>query len=288
MQSLILSPSFSTALWASLWASLRASYSNGFCPHDRDLHLHPVIDSTNTEARRRAASDGDRVTLDIAGEQTGGRGRLGRSFHSPGGTGLYMTLGYTLHGPRTAAVTVTAQAAVAAATAIESLTGKSVGIKWVNDLYLLAADDTHAPLGKLAGILCEAVPLDGDATRILVGWGINLTTRSFPSDLRAPAASLLSPDEEDTLTADFMGKLAGDMAGRLLSRLADTSDENATACLASYRRRLLYVGSRVLCSRGSETFEATLRGVENDYSLLVEVDGKLRSLSSGEISVRVK
>ena len=118
MQSLILSPSFSTALWASLWASLRASYSNGFCPHDRDLHLHPVIDSTNTEARRRAASDGDRVTLDIAGEQTGGRGRLGRSFHSPGGTGLYMTLGYTLHGPRTAAVTVTAQAAVAVSAAV--------------------------------------------------------------------------------------------------------------------------------------------------------------------------
>ncbi len=249
--------------------------------HRVDIRLHPVIDSTNTEARRRAATDGDRVTLDIAGEQTGGRGRLGRTFHSPGGTGLYMTLAYTVRGPRAAAVTVTAQAAVVAVEAIEARTGKDVGIKWVNDLYLGGAAG-----GKLAGILCEAVPLDAGATRILVGWGINLTTRQFPSDLRAPAASLFAPHEEGALTADFMGRLAGEIAAGLLTCLADTSAPRAADCLAAYRRRLLYVGAPVLCTRGAEAFEGTLRGVDDNYSLLVEVDGEIRTLSSGEISVR--
>ncbi len=237
------------------------------------VRLFDEIDSTNTEARRHAEEAG--TTLCIARTQTGGRGRMGRSFHSPADTGLYMTLAFTTARPADEVARVTPAAAVAAAEAIEALTGISPRIKWVNDLYLGG--------GKLAGILTEAVPCADGQTRVLVGIGVNLTTTSFPDGLRAPAASLFSPAEAHRATPALVGTLAGEMTRRLLCAVETPTD---TAILAAYRARLLFVGERVTVTRGNDTFPATLRGVEEDYSLLVERDGEILALGSGEISVR--
>jgi biotin-(acetyl-CoA carboxylase) ligase len=127
---------------------------------------------------------------------------------------------------------------------------------------------------------------------MIVGLGINLTTTNFPEGLRAPAASLFSPEEANAVPADFPDTLAGEIAKRLL----ELADPNAAGefphgawgktCLDFYRRRLLYVGETVVCTRGSESFSGTLRGVDGDYSLLVETDSGILPLSSGEISVR--
>ncbi len=240
------------------------------------LHLLDTVDSTNTEAKRRVTEGSASSALYIARTQTGGRGRLGRTFHSPA-TGLYMTLALATDRPLSAAVTVTAHAAVAAATAIEALTGRAVGIKWVNDLYLDG--------GKLAGILTEAVTAPDGHTHLLVGIGINLTTASFPADLRAPAASLFSPAEATHDTPALRGALAGEITRRLLGLIA--ADEPARrSALAAYRSRLLYIGEPVICTRGSEAFTGALRGVDEGYSLLVETDGEMVTLCSGEISVR--
>ena len=242
------------------------------------LHLYDSIDSTNSEAKRVAQTESG-ISLHIARTQTAGRGRLGRSFHSPA-TGLYMTLAYTTNRPLEEAATVTATAAVATATAIEALTGKRPDIKWVNDLYLDG--------GKLAGILTEAIPLAEERRRILVGIGVNLTTTEFPDGLRAPAASLFAPQEAERQTPAFLGALLGALAGEIASRLllAVENPASAPARLADYRDRLLYVGRRVICTRGNEAFEGTLLGVDERYSLLVEAGGEVRVLSSGEISVR--
>ncbi len=237
--------------------------------------LFDTIDSTNTQAKIHA-DETEAPALYIARAQTGGRGRLGRSFHSPANTGLYMTLAYTTDQPLTEAVRVTAGAAVAAAAAIEALTDKRPAIKWVNDLYLNG--------GKAGGILTEAVTLPTGRTRIAVGLGINLTTTQFPDGLRAPAACLFSPDEASAATPAFSGKLAGEIVRRLLELTEGGLWE--ADCLDFYRRRLLYVGEKVLCARGSESFEGILRGVDEDFSLLVDVGGEIRALSSGEISVR--
>ncbi len=281
---------------APLPASLRASL--GHRAETVTVRLFDAIDSTNSEAKRRAAADaaalGTAPVLYLARTQTGGRGRLGRSFHSPA-TGLYMTLAFTTARPLGEAVSVTAMAAVAAAATVEAVIGRRPGIKWVNDLYLDG--------GKLAGILCEAVPLPADAdgaphTRLIVGLGMNLTTRDFPADLRAPAASLLTPAEATEMadadghpTAAFdrlLGELAGGIVCRLLSLVENRPDAlpQGESCLDYYRRHLLFVGERVLCTRGSEVFSGVVRGVDEEYSLLVEVEGEMRVLSSGEISVR--
>ena len=237
--------------------------------------------STNTLAKSEAHISAP--ALYIARTQTGGRGRLGRSFHSPADTGLYMTVSYTTDKPLTEAVRVTAAAAVAASTAIEALTGIHTFVKWVNDLYRNGA--------KVGGILTEAVTLQNGSHRMVVGLGINLSTAEFPAGLRAPAASLF-PSDSAAVTPRLMGSLAGEITRRLLE-LANPTEESdlpdgmwGSACLEIYRRRLLYVDEVVVCTRGSETFEGVVRGVDSDYALLVETDTGVTPLSSGEISIR--
>lgn len=240
------------------------------------------IDSTNNIAK--SESDADTPALYIARTQTGGRGRLGRSFHSPADTGLYMTVAYTTTRPLSEAVRVTAAAAVAAASAIEALTKITPSVKWVNDLYLNGA--------KVGGILTEAVTRPDGAHRMVVGLGINLTTATFPEGLRAPATSLFSPDQAEAVTPALVGALAGEITRRLLDMTTPAGSADfpggmwGEACLCDYRRRLLYKGTRVVCTQGSRSFEGTLLGVDDDYSLLVETREGILTLSSGEISVR--
>ena len=244
--------------------------------------LWEEIDSTNNAAK--AETDKNTPSLYIARTQTGGRGRLGRSFHSPADTGLYMTVAYTTKQPLSESVRVTAAAAVAAASAIEALTGISLSIKWVNDLYLKDA--------KVGGILTEAVTRPDGAHRMVVGLGINLTTASFPKGLRAPATSLFSPPNARAVTPASVGALAGEITRRLLDMTRPEGNDDfpagmwGDACPQDYRRRLLYVGTRVVCTQGNSCFEGTVMGVDDGYSLLVETDTGIVTLSSGEISIR--
>lgn len=238
------------------------------------IQVYDTLDSTNNLAKARAHEA--TPALYIARTQTAGRGRLGRSFHSPAHTGLYMTVAYTTREPLTEAVRVTALASVAAVSAIESLTDKRPAIKWVNDIYL-----DH---GKVGGILTEAVTLEGGGNRMIVGLGINLTTTEFPEGLRAPASCLFSPSEAHIASTAFADRLAGEITRRLLEAVDGIT--SPAVCLQTYREHLLYVGERVLCTRGSEAFEGVILGVDEGYSLLVSVKGETLTLASGEISVR--
>lgn len=254
----------------------------GAYAHRVCVEVYDSLDSTNTLAKSRPCEDG--ACLIVARSQTGGRGRLGRSFHSPAHTGLYMTVAYTTDKPLPEAVRVTCAAAVAVVSAIEALTDRRPSIKWVNDIYLNSC--------KVGGILTEAVTRPDGLHRMVVGIGLNLTTTEFPEELRAPAASLFLGKEAAALPPDFPDTLAGEIARRLLE-LAEASPAcpfpagmNGEACLDFYRRRLLYVGEPVVCTRGEERLEGTVRGVDRDYSLLLEAGGEVLTLSSGEISVR--
>ena len=240
-----------------------------------EIFPYETVDSTNNAAKADAQT-ASRPALYVARGQTAGRGRLGRSFHSPADTGLYMTVAYTTDRPLSDAVRVTAEAAVATAAAIEALTDKHPAIKWVNDIYLAGC--------KIGGILTEAVSRTDGSTRMIVGLGINLTTTVFPDGLRAPASCLFPPQESSLATPELADTLAGEITRRLLDTVLGRTDPSQS--LAFYRRHLLYVGERVLCTRGHEVFAGVITGVSEDYALLVRVDGEIRRLSSGEISIR--
>lgn len=221
------------------------------------------IPSTNTVLKEMAAQDAAIGTTLIAERQTGGRGRLGRQFHSPEG-GLYLS---TLIAPTD---TATCCAAVAAARAIESLCDAKIDIKWVNDLYL------HNR--KVAGILAEgALSPDGSLTAVVLGIGINVGEMTFPDELQSIATSL--GNEGFAVTRE---DLAAAFLGELTAVLADPT------AMEEYRRRNLVLGRQVTVVQGGETYPATAEAITAEGHLLVRDDnGDIHELSSGEVSIRL-
>lgn len=239
-----------------------------------DIRVFDELDSTNSYAKRLANEAAVTApVLILARHQTAGRGRLGRSFYSPADTGLYMSLLYPTSDPLSHAVGVTGAAAVAVCRAVEALTGKHPAIKWVNDVYLNGC--------KICGILTEAVtPPREHTVYMIVGIGINLTTRDFPDGLRAPADSLSSPLE----APPDPNALAAAITDRLLTLIQN--DPYAPDAVEDYRARLLWKGARVTCTQGHTAFEATVEGVADGYTLQVRRDdGSTVILDSGEISI---
>ena len=227
---------------------------------------YDCIDSTNAQARRIAAAGMGENTLVIARAQTAGRGRMGRSFYSPDGTGLYATLLFYPDRPISELGGLTCATALAAAEAIEQLCGLHVRIKWVNDLYLDGR--------KVCGILCESFGTPR-GTAIAVGIGINLTTRDFPDEICGIAGSLQAAVEPEALAQRIYENL-----------LPYLQSGDNTLWLDSYRARFMLTGKRVECITAVERFPATVRGIDDTGALTVTLeDGKTHTLYAGEVSI---
>ncbi len=244
---------------------------------DLPIFVHNSLDSTNTEARRLLTQNIPRPFLVLARTQTAGRGRLGRSFHSPVDSGLYMTVAFDMTDPPEKITVVTPTAAVATVLAIQDVCGKQPNIKWVNDLYL------HGR--KICGILTEAVAYE-EGYHILVGIGVNLTTKDFPEGMRNPAGALLSPDDPPVNPSL--------LCARIIHHLFEyLTPSNTSACLQAYRRHLLHIGQNVTCTRHfsddgdhSTDLRGVVEGVDDDYGLILRLDdGTQEILRGGEISL---
>ncbi len=238
---------------------------------------YPTLVSTNTLLREKAAAGAPEGLTIVAGEQTGGRGRRGRSFHSPAGTGLYMSVLLRPSLPPTEAVQLTACAAVAAAEAIESLSGGQAEIKWVNDILLRGK--------KVCGILTEAA-MDVESGALdyaVVGVGINVRTPEggFPEELRDIAGAVFP--EEGVPAARC--RLAAAFLDSLMARCTHPGDPS---CYEAYKKRSCLPGRSIrILAPGKEPEDAVAVDVGRDYSLLVRTaDGAEKRVFSGEVSVR--
>jgi BirA family transcriptional regulator, biotin operon repressor / biotin---[acetyl-CoA-carboxylase] ligase len=146
------------------------------------IHFSPVTDSTNSAALAGARSGAPHGSVWLADEQLAGRGRGGHAWHSAAGEGLYVSILLRLALPAARMQLLPLAAGLAAAEAIHAVSGLTVDLRWPNDLLV-------GPK-KIGGILVEArteskAPLDA-----VVGVGINVHQRNFPSDLATPATSL--------------------------------------------------------------------------------------------------
>ena len=187
---------------------LSASGIRRFLPADAPLFptVRKCLDSTNAEALRRAVDGAPEGTVIVAEEQTAGRGRRGRSFFSPAGTGIYLSI---LVRPALAAERahlLTCSAAVAVAEAIEACAGVDASIKWVNDVYCRGK--------KVAGILTEgSFDLEGGVLQhAVVGIGVNVRPphAGFPAEIAERAGAVL-PARDATLPTDNAASPASDM-----------------------------------------------------------------------------
>ena len=233
--------------------------------------------STNTALRALAEAGAPEGTVYIAQSQTGGRGRMGRSFFSPTGTGLYLSL---LLRPTTwepaRAAQLTAAAAAAMCEAIREVTGKEPGIKWVNDLLLDGK--------KVCGILTEASfsMESGVLEYAVLGLGVNVypPEGGFPKELGEIAGAVL-----DTPGEDVRNRLAGEFLNRFLAGYAHPEDRSF---LDTYRRRSVAVGRDITVLSGGHERRAFAFGVDDDCRLLVRYDdGTEQALSYGEIRIAI-
>lgn len=233
-----------------------------------------VVDSTNGLLLGRARAGEAEGLVIAARSQRQGRGRLGRSWHSPRGRGLYFSALLRPPLPPRRAPLCTLLAGVAAAEALSSLSGVQVGLKWPNDL--------RAGRKKLGGILCEYEPGGGPPPAIVVGIGVNLSGEGadFPPELRDRATSL----------QEAGGRLASppEALNLLLRRLDFWYKELVRTGFEPVRRRWTEMcdnlGQEVAVSAQNETLRGRVLGIDSAGRLLLaSPGGAVHRAEAGEV-----
>lgn len=241
------------------------------------IHWFDSIDSTNTKAKQLATQGAPHGTVLIADSQTGGRGRLGRSFHSPAGSGIYLSVLLRPHCHASELMHLTCATGVAMCDAVESSCGIRPGIKWTNDLVFEKR--------KLGGILTElSLDANGNVLYAVVGIGINCNQHAydFPEDIRSMATSLQmrigSTIDRGRVIAAMVVALE-EMSQKLLSRKAQIMDQ--------YRMDCITVGQEISVVAGDRIRHGTAISVDGEGALLVCFsDGHTEAVNFGEVSIR--
>lgn len=245
----------------------------------RNMQVFSEIDSTNTAAKKLASERVPDGTVIIADKQTEGRGRMGRSFESPSGTGIYMSLVlYPKFGLECAPL-ITSAAACAVAEAIDEVCGCDVSIKWVNDLYLNGR--------KICGILTEAsLGLEmKNLDHAVIGIGVNV--RSVRNVFGEELGNIATSIEDETGVKADRNVLCGAMLNKLERYLGMVESREF---LNEYRRRELLTGNTITANVGGNTLTGMAMDIDDNANLIIKLpDGKLKKLGSGEASLcRVK
>lgn len=214
----------------------------------------------------------------IADKQTAGKGRLGRKFESPAGTGLYMSFAFRPEFDISRSLFVTMASAVGTCRAIEKVTGKHADIKWVNDLFYNGK--------KICGILTEAQSdfETGNIDRLITGIGVNCFPGSFPPEVAHIAGSLA--DRTDDFSRE---RLAAEMINEILPLI---TKPDAASFMDEYRRKCFILGKTIKvhphyndCSTRAEALSIDGTGGLVVRYLDGEKAGTEETLRTGEISI---
>jgi BirA family biotin operon repressor/biotin-[acetyl-CoA-carboxylase] ligase len=237
----------------------------------------PTVASTNDVAVALSAQGECEGAVVTADEQTAGRGRRGRSWFSPAGSGLYvsvvLTPGRARLDPTRAATLLTLAAGVALAEAVSAATGLTVDLKWPNDL--------HVERRKLAGILAEAVGAEPSDGAIVLGYGINVAPAAYPPELADRATSL---ETELGRSVDRAALLVETLAA-LARRYDDLLEGRFDAILDAWRARApASVGARIQWTDASGRQSGVTAGIDEHGRLLVRSGDRVERIVAGEVS----
>ncbi len=265
----------------SLQASSDILSVQGILPHVKkrykqaEIIVLDSVNSTNTYAKQMAEEGAVHASAVIANEQTQGKGRLGRKFSSPKGTGLYMSviLKENLNIQNTQSITCAA--AVATCRAIKSLsTQQDIQIKWVNDLYKNGK--------KFCGILCEAQTdmQTGGISNIIVGIGINvkMPKMGFSEDIKDIATAVF--DESSVVSR-------AELAANILNELLEICEKLPNkAFMQDYKKLNLVPGKKIVIVQNGYEEEALAQSITNEGHLkVITQSGKMKTLTYGEVKI---
>ena len=241
------------------------------------MHWFDTIGSTNDYAKTLALQGAPHGTTVVAGSQTKGRGRMGRSFYSPESTGIYLSVILRYGCKPQSLMHLTCATAVAMCNALEHACGLRPRIKWTNDLVWGSK--------KLGGILTElGFENDGSVRYAIVGIGINCTApaNGFPVEIRNIATSL---DEAAGKQADNAAIAAAMIAS--LHRTAEGLLTEKESIMEAYRADCMTLGRQIVMQKENATLHGTATAVDDDGALIVTLtDGSQLTVNTGEVSVR--
>jgi BirA family biotin operon repressor/biotin-[acetyl-CoA-carboxylase] ligase len=233
------------------------------------------LPSTNDLAREMAQSGESEGLVVLARQQTAGRGRQGRSWSSPSGEGLYVSILLRPDIKPADSPVITLAAAVAVAETMGQVYRITPDIKWPNDVLARGR--------KICGILVESAI---EANRLLyavMGIGVNLNQREFPEEIKETATSLLIESGQSVTPDDFLKQLLDRLECWYRQATAKPSDVIARwEAMSSYAHNCTV---RVECS--DSIIEGTTRGLTARGALVVEMaSGERREIVSGEVKLR--
>lgn len=234
------------------------------------------VDSTNNRAKRLAEEGTPEGTLVVAESQTAGKGRRGRMWVSPKGTGIWMSLVLRPNIAPSGASILTLVAALAVAAGIEEVTGLKAEIKWPNDIVIRGK--------KVCGILTEMSAELEDIHYVVIGMGINANMEAMPEEIREKATSLFMESGVKVNRGQVIASVMRAMEEyyRTFQKTGDLS-----LLMREYEEKLANKGNEVTVFAPSGEYRGVSLGIDKTGELLVQLDdGTISRVVSGEVSVR--
>lgn len=234
------------------------------------------IDSTNNYLKKLAEDGEKENTVVIAKHQSGGKGRMGRSFFSPK-SGLYMSILLRPNFSAEKSLFITTATAVAVSDAIDCLSDKNSSIKWVNDVFINSK--------KVCGILTEA-SIDfetGGLSYAVVGLGVNLyhPADGFPENIKNIAGTVFDSE----ISGDEKAKFAAEIINGFFNIYNNFENSDF---MKRYKSKSFILGKKINVIKGDKKTPATAIDIDDEARLLVEYEnGERESLFSGEVSIKL-
>ncbi len=242
----------------------------------QELVYFDSTDSTNTKAKELAEEGYPNGTLVVADYQMAGKGRRGRTWESPSGTGIFMTLMLKPDINPNNASMLTLVAALAVAKAISDITGEQALIKWPNDIVINGK--------KICGILTEMSAQFDYINHIVIGIGINVHNKDFPEEIKETASSLMiESGGQHFRRAEIIEKIM-EYFEEYYEIYLETED--LSALVKEYNSLLVNMHKNVKVLDPKEPFEGKAMGITPRGELIVDTWESRKLVSSGEVSVR--
>lgn len=240
-----------------------------------EIFYFDIIDSTNARAKQLAEEGHPSGTLVVAEKQEAGRGRRGRTWESPTGNGIFMTLMIKPEINPNNASMLTLVAALAVSKAISNSTGRPAGIKWPNDIVMNGK--------KVCGILTEMSAQFDYVNHIVIGIGINVHNEVFPDEISQMATSIYLETGEHLNRAKLIEEVLEQFEAYYEIYL---KTEDLSGLVKEYNSHLVNMHQNVRVLDPKEPFEGKAMGITPHGELIVDTWESRKLVSAGEVSVR--